>query len=63
MSNFTARTRVRGEVAYHRANWIDDYYGHGTYGVKFIDGPHQGEVFRADNCAIAQDEEYKLKNK
>lgn len=61
MSNFTARTRVRGEVTYYKANWLDSYYGDRKYGVKFVDGPHQGEVFREEDCAIAQDGEYKLK--
>lgn len=38
MSNFTARTRLRGEVTYHKAEWLDNYYDHGAYGVKFLGG-------------------------
>lgn len=63
MSNFTARTRLRGEVAYHKANWMDGYYVHGAYGVKFLEGPHKDEIHPARNCAIARDDSYLLGGK
>lgn len=63
MSNFTARTRVRGEVSYYTANWIDSYYPDGRYGVKFLEGPHQGEIHPARNCAMAKDDNYLLGGK
>lgn len=59
MSNFQARTRLRGEIDYHQAIWLDNYYEHGAYGVRFTDGPHKGEIFPARNCAIAKDESRK----
>lgn len=61
MSNFTARTRLRGEVTYHKANWIDNYYDHGAYGVKFLEGPHEGEIHPPKDCAIAKDDAYLLR--
>lgn len=60
MSNFTARTRLRGEVTYHKANWIDNYRESGKYAVIFLDGPHQGETHPENNCAIAKDDKYLL---
>lgn len=63
MSNFTARTRIRGETTYHRAEWIDNHYDHKAYGVKFLEGPHEGEIHPARNCAIAKDDNYLLGEK
>lgn len=61
MSNFTARTRARGEVSYYKAQWLDDYYGPGVYGVRFLDGPYKNEVLIETACAIASNERYKIK--
>ncbi len=58
MSNFQARTRLRGEVSYYKANWQDNHDGY--HSVLFIDGPHKGETHSAKNCAIAQDDKYLL---
>lgn len=63
MSNFTARTRLRGEVTYYQANWIDNYYEHRAYGVEFLEGEHKGEIHPARNCAIAKDDKYFLGGK
>lgn len=63
MSNFTARTRVLGEVAYYEANWIDNYYKDGRYGVMFMEGPHIGDAYPEKMCAIAKDDKYLLGEK
>ncbi len=63
MSNFTARTRLRGEITYYHANWIDDYYGKGKRGVMFMEGPHHGNAYPENMCAIARDDSYLLGKK
>lgn len=60
MSNFTARTRLRGEVTYHRANWLGDYLQSGCYVVVFLEGKHKGEKYMERDCAIAKDDKYLL---
>ncbi len=52
MSNFYARTRVRGEVDFNKATWMDGYFGGRKYGVRFLEGKHEGEVFHEDQVAI-----------
>lgn len=56
MSNFSARTRLLGEVSYYRAAWIDNCFGDGIYGVRFEEGPHAGKVYPAKKCKIAKKE-------
>jgi len=63
MSNFTARTRLRGETTYYKASWLDNYYEHRAYGVIFLEGPHKDEAHPARNCAIAKDDNYLLGGK
>lgn len=60
MSNFTARTRLRGEVVYYRANWQNSSHGYGKHSVLFVEGPHKGETYPELNCAIAKDDKYLL---
>lgn len=60
MSNFTARTRLRGETEYHKATWLDSFYGPRRYGIKFLEGKHRGEVFQEQECTIAKDDKYLL---
>lgn len=62
MSNFQARTRLRGEVTYHKANWLKGARQR-EHQVLFMDGPHKGETYSAKNCAIAQDDKYLLGEK
>ncbi len=62
MSSFQARTRLRGEVTYHKANWLDNAKQR-EYQVLFTEGPHKGESYSAKNCAIAQDDKYLLGGK
>ena len=58
MSNFYARTRLRGTIDYYKAAWID----HGNhYLILFNEGPNAGKYFREDECAIALDEASKKK--
>lgn len=63
MSSFTARTRLRGEVTYHPAKWIDDYRNRGSHIVIFLKGKHKGEKHLEHNCAIAKDDKYLLGEK
>lgn len=60
MSNFTARTRLRGEVTYYKAQWFDGYMGSDEHVVKFLEGKHAGETYQASHCAIAKDDKYLL---
>lgn len=60
MSNFQAKTRLRGEVTFHLANWIDNYFDQRKYGVRFMEGEHSGEIHHEDECAIITSEKHKL---
>lgn len=53
---------MRGEVTYHKANWLDNAKQR-EYQVLFMEGPHKGETHSAKNCAIAQDDKYLLGGK
>ncbi len=63
MSEFRARTRLRGEIRYYPATWIADYFKFHQYGVRFEDGPHKGEIHHKKDCAIAKDDAYLLGRK
>lgn len=56
MSNFYARTRLRGEISYYRAAWLDNCFGDHKYGVRFEEGPHTGKVYPESKCKIAKEE-------
>lgn len=56
--SFTARTRRRGEVTYHRARWTEKPHLEGGYEVEFLEGPHQGEKFTAIQVDKAKDYKY-----
>lgn len=62
MSNFYARTRLRGTIEYRKAAWIDGYFDGREYGVRFEDDPEK-KVYHARDCAIAQDDKYLLGGK
>lgn len=62
MSNFRARTRLRGTVEYRHATWLDGYFGGRKYGVRFEDDPEK-RVYPAEQCAIAKDDKYLLGGK
>ena len=60
MSEFQARTRLRGEIRYYRATWIADYFKFHQHGVRFEEGPHRGEIYHKKDCAIAMSDKYLL---
>lgn len=62
MSNFYARTRLRGTIKYRKAVWIDGYFGGRKYGIKFEDDP-EGRVYPEEQCAIAANDKYLLGGK
>ena len=43
MSNFTRRTRNPETGEFEEAEWLDNYYSHRTYGVRF---PSTDRVYR-----------------
>lgn len=43
MSNYTRLTKHPDTGKWEQAEWLDDYYAHYEYGVRFPDG----KVFRA----------------
>lgn len=43
------RTRLRGEISYFPAKWIQNPAG--GYMVEFLDGPHKGEKFDSRQVA------------
>ncbi len=64
MGNFTARTRLRGEVAYYDANWETIKQGNKvTRRVMFMNGPHVGNTYPESMCAIAKNDKYLLGRK
>lgn len=63
MNNFTARTRLRGEVTYHDAEWVKDPRDERKHRVRFLSGPHAGNGYPEGMCAIAKDDKYLLGDK
>lgn len=61
MSNFTARTRLRGETNYYDAVWETiKRNGKTMHHVMFMNGPHAGNAYPESMCVIAKDDKYLL---
>lgn len=61
-TKFVARTRLRGTVDYHPAEWTR-HERLPCYKVRFLAGPHQGEEFNHREVAIAADAKYNVEVK
>lgn len=51
------------EITYHRAAYLDNYFGGRKFGVRFEEGPHKGEIYHEDECKIALDDAERIEKR
>ncbi len=63
VDNFTARTRLHGEILYYEAEWKrTPEQHHSMFIIKFLNGKHAGERYYDKACAIARDDKWKMED-